>query len=51
VPTIKYIRTFDIKSYIKIDKDLDNIDQRSDEGIFLGYFTRVKAYMCHRKDK
>lgn len=46
VPTVKYFRIFGSKCYIKRDKAVGKFDARSDEGIFLGYSTKSKAYRC-----
>ena len=45
-PTLKYFRIFGSKCYIKRDDDIGKFYARSDEGIFLGYSTRSKAYKC-----
>lgn len=34
------------KFYIKKDEQNGILDSKSDEGIFLGYSTRSKAYKC-----
>lgn len=49
VPTVRYFRIFGSKCYIKRDDDIGNFDARSDEGIFLGYSTKRKAYQCYNK--
>ena len=41
VPTIKYFKTFGIKYYIKRDEAVGKFDERSDDGIFLGYPTKI----------
>src|SRR5271156_6742821 len=46
VPTVKYFRIFGSKCYIKRDDGVNKFDARSDEGIFLGYSTKRKAYRC-----
>ena len=43
-PTIKYFRNFGSKCYIKRDDDIGKFDARSDEGMFLGYSLKRKAY-------
>jgi hypothetical protein len=50
-PTIvKYFKVFGSKCYIKRDdEDLGKFDSRADEGIFLGYSSRSKAYRCYNK--
>jgi hypothetical protein len=50
-PTIvKYFKVFGSKCYIKRDdEDLGKLDSRADEGIFLGYSSRSKAYGCYNK--
>jgi hypothetical protein len=50
-PTIvKYFKVFGSKCYIKRDEeDLGKFDSRVDEGIFLGYSSRSKAYRCYNK--
>jgi hypothetical protein len=50
-PTIvKYFKVFRSKCYIKRDdEDLGKFDSRDDEGIFLGYSSRSKAYRCYNK--
>ena len=49
-----YFGVFGSKCYIKwMDKNMGKFDSRSDEGIFLGYSCKRKAYMCfnHRLGK
>jgi hypothetical protein len=42
---VKYFKVFRRKYYIKgEDEDLEKFDFRFDEGIFLGYSSRSKAY-------
>jgi hypothetical protein len=43
-PTIRYFKNFGSKCYIRRDEDLRNFDTRGDEGIFLGYCTKSKAF-------
>jgi hypothetical protein len=46
--SVKYFRIFGSKCYIKNDEDnLGKFDPRSDEGIFLGYSSNKKAYICY----
>jgi hypothetical protein len=45
--SVKRFRVFGSKCYIKRDDDnLGKFDSRSDEGIFLGYSSNKKAYIC-----
>jgi len=45
IPTAKYFRVFGSKCYIRRDEEnLGKFDARSDEGIFLGYSNKSKAY-------
>ena len=45
-PNVKYFKVFGSKYYIlKNTRDI-KFDTKSDEGIFLGYATRSKAYKC-----
>jgi hypothetical protein len=47
-PSVKYFKVFGSKCYIKrLDEDLEKLDARSDEGIFLGYAYTKKAYRCY----
>ena len=43
-PSINYFRIFRIRCYIKRDDDIGKVDPRSDEGMFLGYSLKSKAY-------
>ena len=44
----KYFRVFGSKCFIKLNDDSPGkFDSRVDEGIFLGYSTRSKAYKCY----
>ena len=46
--SVKYFKIFGSKCFIKInDGSLGKFDSRVDEGIFLGYSTRSKAYKCY----
>ena len=48
-PSVKYFRIFGSKCYIKRDDDIGKFDPRSDEGIFVGYSLKRKAYRCYNK--
>lgn len=49
-PTMKYFRNFGSKCYITRDEEnLGKFYKRVDEGIFLGYATNNKAYLCYKK--
>ena len=50
-PNIAYLRAFGCKCYILVNgkEDLGKFDSRSDEGIFLGYSERSKAYRVFNK--
>ena len=43
-PNVKYFKIFGRKCYILKDVRNGKFDAKSDEGIFLGYSTRSKAY-------
>ena len=46
---VKHFRVFDSRWYIKInDGSLGKFDFRADEGIFLRYSTRIKAYKFYK---
>ena len=45
-PNVKYFKTFGSKYYILKDDKTGKFDAKSDEGIFLRYSTRSKAYKC-----
>ena len=45
-PNVKYFKVFGRKCYILKDFRNGKLDAKSEEGIFLGYFTRSKAYKC-----
>ena len=45
-PSIKYFRIFGRKCYIKKDDDIGKFDPKSNEGMFLGYSLKSKAYIC-----
>ena len=45
---MKYYKIFGSKCYIKrLDESLRKFYARSDEGIFLGYDSNTKAYICY----
>ena len=44
-PTVKYFRIFGSKCYIKRDNDVGKFDSRSDEGMFLGYSLKSRAFI------
>ena len=46
LPSVKYFRIFGRKFYIKRDDDIGKFNPRSDEGMFLGYSLKSKAYRC-----
>jgi hypothetical protein len=47
-PTVKYFWIFGSKCYILRDREnLGKLDPKSDEGIFLGYFTNSRAYRVY----
>ena len=45
-PNVKYFKIFGSKCYILKDDRSGKFDAKSDEGIFLRYSTRCKAYKC-----
>jgi hypothetical protein len=48
--SIKHFKVFGSKCYIKNnDENLGKYDDRDDEGIFLGYATNNKEYICYNK--
>ena len=48
--SIKHFRVFGSKCFIKnSDENLGKFDARVDEGIFLGYASKSKAYRCYNK--
>jgi transposase InsO family protein len=48
--SIKHFKVFGSKCYIKNnDENLGKYDDRVDEGIFLGYATNSKGYICYNK--
>ncbi len=49
-PNLKYFKVFGSTCYILRDREnLGKFDSKSDEGIFLGYSTRSKAYRVFNK--
>ena len=45
--SVKYFRAFGSKCYIKRDDDnLGKFDSRTDEGIFIGYSSTKREYIC-----
>ena len=49
-PRVKYFRVFGSKCYILNDREnLGKFDAKSDEGIFLGYSTKSRAYRVFNK--
>ena len=45
---VKHFRIFGIKYYIKRDDGkIGKVDSRVDEGIFVGYSSKRKAYKCY----
>ena len=45
---VKYFRIFGSKCYIKReDQNLGKFESRVDEGIFVGYSRKRKAYKCY----
>ena len=50
VPSVSYFKVFGSKCFILNTKDnLDKFDPKSDEGIFVGYSIRSKAYRVYNK--
>ena len=48
--SIKHFKVFGSKCYIKNnDEHIGKYDDRVDEGIFLGYATNSKGYICYNK--
>ena len=48
--SIKHFRVFRSTCYIKNnDENLGKFDARVDEGIFLGYASKIKCYRCYKK--
>lgn len=46
-PNVSYFKIFGSKCFIKRGDYVSKFDAKSDEGIFLGYSTKSKAYKCH----
>lgn len=47
-PTVKYFHVFGSKCYILADREYRRkMDPKSDEGIFLGYSTNIRAYRVY----
>lgn len=46
---MKYFIFFGSKCYIKRDDDIGKFDERSDQGMFLGYPLKSKSYRCFKK--
>ena len=46
LPNVNHFKVFGCKCYILKESRNDKFDAKSDEGIFLGYSTRIKAYKC-----
>lgn len=48
--TLKHFRIFGNKCFInKIDDKVGKFESRVDEGILLGYSSRIKGYKCYNK--
>lgn len=48
--TVTYFKIFNSKCYIRNTKDnLGKFEDRANEGIFLGYSCKSKAYQCYNK--
>ena len=46
----RYFKVFGSKSYIRrMEENLGKFNYRADEGIFLGYSIKSKAYKCYNK--
>lgn len=46
----RYFKLFGSKCYIKrMDENLNKLNDKADEGIFLGYSIKIKAYNCYNK--
>ena len=46
-PIVNHFKKFGNKCYIKRDDDIGKFDARSDEGMFIGYSLKRKAYRCY----
>ena len=50
IPKVSYFKVFGLKCFILNTRDnLDKLDPKSDEEIFIGYSTRSKAYRVYNK--
>ena len=45
-PNVSYLKVFGSKCYILKESRKGEFDVKGDEGIFLGYYCRSKAYKC-----
>ena len=45
-PNVKHFKIFGCKCYILKESRNGKFDAKSEEGIFLSYYTRTKAYKC-----
>ena len=45
-PNVSYLKVFGSKCYILKESRKGKFDAKSDEGIFLVYFSKSKAYRC-----
>lgn len=48
-PCVSYFKIFGTQCFIKRDNYIEKFDAKSDEGIFLGYSSKSKAYKCYNK--
>ncbi|GLJ25988.1 hypothetical protein SUGI_0498500 [Cryptomeria japonica] len=48
-PCVIYFKIFGSQCFIKRDNYTEKFDAKSDEGIFLGYSFKSKAYKCYNK--
>lgn len=48
-PNVSYFKNFGSRCFIKRDEFTEKFDAKSDEGIFLGYSTKSKAFKCYNK--
>ena len=46
-PIVKYFKKIGSKCYMKRHDDICKFDARSDEGMFLGYSLKRRAYRCY----
>lgn len=49
-PTVSYFKIFGSKCFILKDERNGKFDSKGDEGIFLGYSNKSKAYKCLNRD-